>query len=458
MPAFFTTPQNRDLDDTFDSYLLGNKPGDTGFFINNYGDVQHRYAPRVFGQTAPATNFITRQGVDMNQLFAAKGTAGYLRDLNGIGDLFIGASGVTLLDLMASRIDTTIHPNGYYEVVYFTTNHKTDSPGAYAPPNRGITRTETNFSSGRLAYSGYWSQIVDNSVGNNYECYAIGPLGGSIEGGTIDHWNINNGADITFLPGNWKNMGNGQNGTIQMIQNTTTNVNYDIPDGRRYRINRPIKYSLGLTAQGGSNSYRFYDRNGALSWYNRCGFLFGINNVGGGQVIERAVTFTNEIRWNAWNWTGGSGSGSGGGGGCVDAQSWVTPTLQAGYTQAGDMLMGMTPEMEFMDLTLTSCRRERQPSVRLWMESGATLITSTSTPLTLDTGKCISIAEVEEGKTRLPVKHYSADPRWERIVRVEDVGVREVMVICVGGQNYAAGEQNGHFVYTHNATDAQQKI
>lgn len=76
-----------DLDSIFDPYVTGASPGLTG--IQSAGtDIHTRYAPLVYGTQASATGIACKVGgagsfVDLNTLFAAKGTATYALPING---------------------------------------------------------------------------------------------------------------------------------------------------------------------------------------------------------------------------------------------------------------------------------------------------------------------------------------------------------------------------------------
>lgn len=65
-----------DLDDWFDPYLQGTKPGLTGYRVGAQ-DLRDRFAPRASGSAAPVTHFKISNGADLNTLFAAKGSATY---------------------------------------------------------------------------------------------------------------------------------------------------------------------------------------------------------------------------------------------------------------------------------------------------------------------------------------------------------------------------------------------
>lgn len=474
MTAHWITPQLTDLDNVFDPYYVGNKIV-TNIITSNGQDTSNNYAPLIFGNTAPATSIISADNLDLNQLYAAKGTASYLASLQ-IPALHSVCSGVTINDTLAARCAVIIKPDGTWQSWIYSTNYKTDSPGAYSP--NPINRNQVNYTNGRMLASGSWAQRTGNNIGAYYRTYASAPYApqgaaapnnwgrpAALDWGTADHYSTSNPALINYLYHNFKGMlADGPYGSTTnpyIIQNTTENPNEDIPDGRRYNITRDIRFSLGLTAQGRNRVSSNFDANGALSWYNRATFIIGIENANASQRIEASVPMYNEIRWNAWNWGGGAGSppggggGGGGGGGCVHHLSWLNDHRQAGYVQAGDSVQGMTDELEFMELPLLSARRGLQPCMRITSESGTTLVVSASTPLTLEDRSCILVRDLKVG-TKLPVRNYDHDIQWEPIVKIEDLGLDEVMVINVGGHSYAAGEVPGRYIYTHNMSDQKQ--
>jgi hypothetical protein len=78
-----------DLDAIFDLYVEGTPVGATGETygpIGSASDIGYRYAPLIYGTMAAPTHiYVMRGGVptDLNQLFAAKGTASYALSING---------------------------------------------------------------------------------------------------------------------------------------------------------------------------------------------------------------------------------------------------------------------------------------------------------------------------------------------------------------------------------------
>lgn len=76
-----------DLDNIFDPYVEGTSPGLTGLKVAGV-DINTRYAPLIYGTAAPVTNINskvrgTSSFVDLNTLFAAKGTAQYTLPIDG---------------------------------------------------------------------------------------------------------------------------------------------------------------------------------------------------------------------------------------------------------------------------------------------------------------------------------------------------------------------------------------
>lgn len=162
-----------------------------------------------------------------------------------------------------------------------------------------------------------------------------------------------------------------------------------------------------------------------------------------GQTVTGVLNFTVSISRYVIS------SGGGGGGGCVAATSYVLADKTAADVVVGDVLFGMTDSLEFMKMAVKSNRPEYQDSVRITMTTGATLVVSKSTPLTLRDGSLLMVADLTAG-IELPVQYDEATPFWDTVASVEEMGMVEVQVINIGGHSYAAGEQPNAFIYTHN--------
>ena len=161
-----------------------------------------------------------------------------------------------------------------------------------------------------------------------------------------------------------------------------------------------------------------------------------------GQVVTGTMNFNVSIQRYVQ-------SSGGGGGGCVAATSYVSANKLASETVPGDILFGMTDGLEFMKMEVRSNRPEYQDSVRITMTTGATLVVSKSTPLTLRDASVIMVEDLHPG-IELPVQYGEDSPFWDAVAEIEEMGMVEVQVINVGGHSYAAGEQPNAYIYTHN--------
>jgi len=91
--------------------------------------------------------------------------------------------------------------------------------------------------------------------------------------------------------------------------------------------------------------------------------------------------------------------------------------------------------------------------ITLISESGIKLTCSIQTPLTLENGDYIFVSEALGHK--LPVQDIRGF-RWEYIVGLIDAGVGQVATIYCDDQCYAAGDENGKYIWTHNMAAAKQ--
>lgn len=148
---------------------------------------------------------------------------------------------------------------------------------------------------------------------------------------------------------------------------------------------------------------------------------------------------------------GGSGGGTGGGGSfCAWADSWVE-TRNRGFVRArdvvaGDLLRVLTDDRE--STRWEACTGNAAGSEEGWRitsRSGVTATVSESTPITLRDGRIIAVAQVEEEE--LPVFVDQLD--WETC-SVSRVGPIEVAKILVNQKTYAAGDEPGRSILTHN--------
>lgn len=145
-----------------------------------------------------------------------------------------------------------------------------------------------------------------------------------------------------------------------------------------------------------------------------------------------------------------------GGGGCVAVNSFVTANKLAGDVVESDVIFGMTDTLDFMPMTVVSNRPEYQDTVRITMKTGASLVISKTTPVTLKDGSMLWVTSLTPG-IELPVQ-YGDDgiPFWDEIESIEETGQQEVALISVGGHSYAAGETPEAYIYTHNMAIIKQ--
>lgn len=150
--------------------------------------------------------------------------------------------------------------------------------------------------------------------------------------------------------------------------------------------------------------------------------------------------------------TGGTTTSGGGGSrvdNCVEADSFMPNGILAREVKEGD-LIEVIDETTWEGFTYTDVRFNsvvRADCVEIESESGITLVLSRSTPCTLKGGSAKVAAAINGHE--LAVRDAGGF-RWERIVRVTNVGMRDVAHISAHDSTYAAGKEPGRFIYTHN--------
>lgn len=157
--------------------------------------------------------------------------------------------------------------------------------------------------------------------------------------------------------------------------------------------------------------------------------------------------------------TSGSGSGGGGGGGtnpddwCVDADSIIPgASILAGDIRPGDALPCYNQDADLPGIVhlpvLSSSCMDGIECLRLVTESGASVISSIGTPMTLRDGSLTYLPDML-GRDAL-VFRASAGFAWEVVTELQPVGPRRVARINVRQQCYFAGDRAGAYVCTHN--------
>lgn len=184
-------------------------------------------------------------------------------------------------------------------------------------------------------------------------------------------------------------------------------------------------------------------RSVAGSSFARYNVLVEIRKDSTGQILTSGVfqaNVTAEVTA-----TGGDG------GGCVEASMWLEPGLLAGDVQLGQAIdvAAYNPDA----IVRREVQRNSispQPCWRIVSESGAAVVASDSTPMTLRDGTNVKFPEM------LGREVLVADERgltWEKVVECAPVGERDVVFINVGGNCYFAGESPVARIATHNLND-----
>lgn len=139
---------------------------------------------------------------------------------------------------------------------------------------------------------------------------------------------------------------------------------------------------------------------------------------------------------------------------CVATDAFVLvdgEPVWADSVQSGDHLT-ILDEESWDGVTSERVQRIRladQECVRLTTESGIQLTLSLDTPITLRNRMTTTAANAWQGE--VPVLDRG-EFRWERVVAIEDAGVRTVARISVHERTYAAGDQRDRYILTHNST------
>lgn len=176
------------------------------------------------------------------------------------------------------------------------------------------------------------------------------------------------------------------------------------------------------------------------------------------QVLNFAVQVYN---FNESGNVGGSNSGTnstGGGGGippdpepwCVDLDMYMVDGLRAGQVAFGDWIAvynNNPDEPDFEMVNVQTNRIGKAECLRMVTSSGASVIASESTPMTLRDHSIVKLPEML-GKDALVYRNGTF--AWEEVVSLEPVGERRVAKISVHNQCYFSGENKDAFIATHN--------
>lgn len=135
---------------------------------------------------------------------------------------------------------------------------------------------------------------------------------------------------------------------------------------------------------------------------------------------------------------------------CVDAQSFLIDGRRAQQIAVGEPLACYNNDAEspgMVPLPVQANRAGQSDCLRLVTSSGAAVIASVTTPMTLRDGSCVRLPEML-GHDALVLRGGLF--AWEPVVALEPAGHRAVAKISVRDQCYFAGEVEGVFIATHN--------
>jgi hypothetical protein len=210
-----------------------------------------------------------------------------------------------------------------------------------------------------------------------------------------------------------------------------------------------VKANVGATDSITGTTYIYVfkvNTSGTLQWMKRIQVPLSseLMNLTGCTVLPNGtVHLVASI-----NTSTAGGGGGGGGDSSVSVTAYLPSGKQAGNAVPGDELVLLsTDRTGTMPGVVVSNRVSRQQIVKLVSSSGIELTCSTTTPLTLQDGSCISVFEVLNKE--LPVEDENGF-RWEPIVEVQDAGYGDVATIYCENQCYAAGDVFGKYIWTHN--------
>lgn len=135
---------------------------------------------------------------------------------------------------------------------------------------------------------------------------------------------------------------------------------------------------------------------------------------------------------------------------CVDAESVMADMRMARDYVAGDSLACYNNNADMpaiVDLPVQANESALEQCVRLVSSSGAAVVASTSTPMTLRDGSMLKITEMLGQQVLVYRDNGFA---WEWVKSIMPVGERTVCKISVSDQCYFAGETGAAFIATHN--------
>lgn len=141
---------------------------------------------------------------------------------------------------------------------------------------------------------------------------------------------------------------------------------------------------------------------------------------------------------------------------CVDSESFIPGGLLAADVSVGGLLPCYNNDPDSPGMVMLEVQANRAGAsecLRLVTSSGATVVASVATPMTLRDGSCVRLPEML-GREALVMRGEAFT--WEEVVALDPAGVRPVAKISVSEQCYFAGEVDGIFIATHNVQQQKQ--
>jgi hypothetical protein len=212
-----------------------------------------------------------------------------------------------------------------------------------------------------------------------------------------------------------------------------------------------------------------------VSSYLACTLVGNITYLRDDQFVTEDVTFVNGQHFGvtiqaAPDYSGGSGdSGDPISGDCPDLEMYVDTVSQVKELKVGDRLVCLNDSFVTTELHLVEAFRESsEECYRITAANGAAVIVSKSTPVpTVEEIARIRAGQTEDKELKLyasqiePGMHVitlidGVEIKDSEVISVENVGVRRVGRVSVGGRNFAAGVDPHKQIFTHNVMVASK--
>lgn len=143
--------------------------------------------------------------------------------------------------------------------------------------------------------------------------------------------------------------------------------------------------------------------------------------------------------------------------GCAAAAAYLPlpAPRRVGKAQTGDAVLVLAEGGDgWTEAEVRKTDISTQPCVTLTTENGVRLTCSRSTPITTRASDgALEAVTIAECVGRLVPVLDGDRFGWEEIVTCEDAGDRLVVLLDCGGATFAAGDEPGRYIFTHNKRD-----